>query len=497
MEDEIKEMLKKYVTARIDIKNHGNKNNLVLIIQTNDFNANVEYPPWSKTNEGQGLLIESCTGLIDFKIKCINDGTLYLSFKGIDSRDKNGNRFPIHIDYTNIEINNEKIIKTNKLTWHDEPFIYSKNVKNDEIVKIRVEWRPFSKSSEFNKSGLSNAKKRLDFVENKLKQIPRLSCTSFGSKAFNGKLTIRNWLPSKHSRNLLDDIDGYCERTWLTRYIKHKFPDYDFKLNLFGPYGEHNTLTSHMEGKKVFYSAEDLHLRSDALLNEMREKYDLYALDYVDFAMGYDFIDNPKYLRFPYWLISIFKPDVTEEDIEFLVDKWNTSNYSKTDNIVNVSSHDKWNTRAYVAKDIENLVNITYGGKWRNNTRELWDKYNNDKLTFVKKFKFNLCPENLLNDAYVTEKIFDSIRANCIPLYAGGGNYLEPEVLNPAYILRWSDDMSADNSDTIELFENLLTDNKMYNDFKEQEPLLSSSKKYIIKKFANLEKHLERIICDN
>ena len=115
---------------------------------------------------------------------------------------------------------------------------------------------------------------------------------------------------------------------------------------------------------------------------------------------------------------------------------------------------------------------------------------------FMSKFKFNLCAENLLDDAYVTEKIFNSITANCVPLYAGGGNYLEPEVLNPKFILRWSDDMSDDNSDVIELFKNLLTDEKSYLEFKDQNPMLDTSKKYIINKFKELEKHFERLIYD-
>ena len=38
-------------------------------------------------------------------------------------------------------------------------------------------------------------------------------------------------------------------------------------------------------------------------------------------------------------------------------------------------------------------------------------------------------------------------------LYAKGGNYLEIEVSNPKFIIIWSDDMVADNSDTIELFK--------------------------------------------
>ena len=127
----------------------------------------------------------------------------------------------------------------------------------------------------------------------------------------------------------------------------------------------------------------------------------------------------------------------------------------------------------------------------------------------------------MIVDAYVTEKIFDAFQSDCIPLYAGGGNYLEPEVINPKAIVRWDADKKfgckpdllekahlgrfthypitwvADddrNSDSIELFKNLLTDKKTYDEFKDQDRILPSGVKYVIKMFEDLEKHFERLI---
>lgn len=119
-----------------------------------------------------------------------------------------------------------------------------------------------------------------------------------------------------------------------------------------------------------------------------------------------------------------------------------------------------------------------------------------NKIQFTKKFKFDLCAENLVDDEYVTEKIFDGICVGCVLLYDEEGNYLGLEVLNPKFIIRWSDDMATYNSVTIELFKNLLTNEKLYYDFKEQTPLLESSKKYIINTFINFEKQFERLIYD-
>lgn len=491
MENKITDLLKKYFTARIDIKNAGNKLNNVFITDINNKDACYYHPSWFEDNLGKGLVLECSSGSIDFEINCINSGTLKIWLRGIDCRGKFRNRFPIYIDYTNFEINDEKIFEKNILTWHDEPFYFEKKVNDLEKVKFHIEWLPFNNSSEY-LDNLHDTKQRLENFTHQINSIPCLSCTSFGKSALDGKIIYRNWLANEFpQKTLLEDVNGFCEGIWFTIYLKNKFPNEDFKLNFFGPFEEHDNITQHMEGKKVFYSGEDLNLR----FPEMKEKFDRYALDYVDLSLGFDFVDNPKYLRFPNWIRYHFDPCSTEEDIENIVDYWNSASFNKTKDVVNVSSHD-WGVRALIADDIENIVNITYGGKWRNNTNELIEKYGDNKRNFIKQFKFNICAENLFDDAYVTEKIFDSIHSDCIPLYAGGGNYLEPEVLNPKAILRWFDDESHDNEDTVEIFKNLLSDEKTYAEFKDQDKVFESSKKYIINIFNDLEKHFERLIYE-
>lgn len=336
---------------------------------------------------------------------------------------------------------------------------------------------------------------------NKIQKIPQLSATSFGYSTNDGRIKYHNWRlvsirgsrSTVEHRTVMEDFEGYCERIWFTRYLKHKFPNEDFKINFFGAYETHHTIESPMEGKKVFYTAEDLNYPPYL---DMKKNHGTYALDYVDLSLGFDLIDNEKYLRFPYWAWANFSPEVTEEEIENKIDAWNSLNYKKTRDVVNVSSHDRGNTRKKIADDIEGIVEITYGGRWRNNTDDLWTKYNNNKEEFMKRFKFNLCAENIVDDGYVTEKIFDSIKSACIPLYVGGGSYLEPKILNQDAILRWFMDDESDNKDTLELFKNIYSDEKTYNEFKDQNILLDSSKKFIINMFEELEKHFERLIYE-
>ena len=512
-------LLKKYYTARIDIKNHGSDSNNLMILDINNANSDIFRPDWFKDYSGSGIQMHSYGGNLDFKIKCINDGVLKMHLRGIDVRDKNGQRFPVYIDFTDFSVNDESVIEDSELTWHDEPYIFSKPVLDSEIVDIHIEWMPFNPSSDFkaeeSPDKFQALREKLAMRENQLKSIPQLCCTALGYTVLDGKVTYRNWLMFPTS--VLSDLDGYCDNAWFTRFLKHKFPDEDFKINIFGVYPPHENLAYPMEGKKVFYSIEDLNNRC----LEMTYRFDKYALDYVDLSMSYDIVDHPKYLRFPYWISKHISPESTEEDIEKKMDYWNSISFEKSKDVAVVTSHDIYKTRSIIANDINRFVDIVYASTWRKNTSEMYTKYNNDKFAFLRQFKFYLCAENMLVDAYVTEKIFDAIHCDCIPLYAGGGNYLEPEIINPKAILRWDADKKFGcnqtvlerayagqhanypltwvvdddrNADTVELFKNLLTDKKTYDEFKDQDKVLPSASKQIIKTLSDLEKHFERLI---
>ena len=142
-------LLTKFHTARIDLKNFGSESNSIVIMDNSDVHSKEYSPNWFKTEQGKGLLIESVKGSIDLKVKCINDGLLKIYLRGLDVRDKNKKRIPIYIDYIKLSINGDLIIQDNKLTWHDHPYIFKKEVKNSEIIDIHIEWLPFNSSSDY------------------------------------------------------------------------------------------------------------------------------------------------------------------------------------------------------------------------------------------------------------------------------------------------------------------------------------------------------------
>ena len=132
--------IKKYYTSRIDIKNNG-LNNFVEVNKKDSF-ASFVYPSWFKNDEGQGLMIHSSAGKINFTIKCVNDGKLVILLRGKEVKDEYDKRLPVYVQYTSFKINNMNITQKKFVASHDKPFKFEKKVKNGEELNIEVEWEP-------------------------------------------------------------------------------------------------------------------------------------------------------------------------------------------------------------------------------------------------------------------------------------------------------------------------------------------------------------------
>ena len=94
MNQNVEFFLKRYNTARIDIKNFGKNDNNIEILENNDLNLDIIQPSWFKDSSGVGTQIHSNEGILDLKIKCVNDGELMITLRSMDVRDRNGKRFP-------------------------------------------------------------------------------------------------------------------------------------------------------------------------------------------------------------------------------------------------------------------------------------------------------------------------------------------------------------------------------------------------------------------
>ena len=140
----------KYLIARIDIKNLGQKENDVDLLGYSDKKLHFEKPVWFKNFEGTGIVLHSIKGSLDFEIKCIQNGQLNIWLRGVDFRDAKNQRTPIFVDFTKLVINEELIFDSRVTVSLDHAFAYhyiKENVNDGDTFNIHVEWEPLDSKS--------------------------------------------------------------------------------------------------------------------------------------------------------------------------------------------------------------------------------------------------------------------------------------------------------------------------------------------------------------
>lgn len=146
IEKDIEKRLRKYNTARIDIKNRSlnieeSPHNSVKIDNYSDFNLTYTYPKWFENEYGKGLIINSRKNFLKFDIIVEGDGELriYLRSPNYSVKKK---RMPIHIRYTKFCIDNQDVFKRPKVTHHNKPYRYKHEVKDGDRLTVYLEWMP-------------------------------------------------------------------------------------------------------------------------------------------------------------------------------------------------------------------------------------------------------------------------------------------------------------------------------------------------------------------
>lgn len=126
-------------SARIDIHNKNNENNTVEILNSPS-SVDVEFPSWFRYKDGKGAVLRTEDHSFDIKLKCINDGKLAISLRGPDVKNISGNRIPSYVDYTNFKVNNKEILNKKTTAWHNDSYLFEKEVKDGEIIDLHFEW---------------------------------------------------------------------------------------------------------------------------------------------------------------------------------------------------------------------------------------------------------------------------------------------------------------------------------------------------------------------
>lgn len=281
---------------------------------------------------------------------------------------------------------------------------------------------------------------------------------------------------------------------WLHRFIQHKFKD-DLKkksITIFSVNGEREVVKWMPGDIKLFYTTENIHVNK----SHWQKYEDLFLEDNsIHLSLGFDYIDHSDYLRFPYWIMAHFNPESDLKEIESTCKKLQSPKI-KLDKRPNFCSlickRDYFGDREFFIDQINSIKAVTCDGTFNNNSSALVQDFHNNKLEYLKNFKFNLCPENSNNLGYVTEKLFDAIYSGCIPIYWGSDNYPEPEILNQDAIIFIKP--NSENRDSLGLIYELVNNPAYYKDFANQRRLKESSADLIYTKFCNLEEKLEKCL---
>lgn len=278
------------------------------------------------------------------------------------------------------------------------------------------------------------------------------------------------------------------EQQWFVRFLRHHFPDNKTVVNFFGPVGTPFFIKRQFAGKKVFYTGEDVeHPRTQLALY-----YGDYCLDQTDLSMGFGQVKHERYLRFPYWLLTTFSPEDGATAIKKRIKKINECHYEKSRECVLINKHDPAGTRELVYNGVKDILDVKLAGQWRNNTRELWDDFGNDKEAYLRTFKFNICAENNNTKDYVTEKIFDAFIAGSIPLYYGALNDPEPGLINRDAVIFWNKE--GNNAENREKIRELKNNESFYQEFMSRPKLLPAAAEFVIDRFEKLKEHFARIL---
>lgn len=283
------------------------------------------------------------------------------------------------------------------------------------------------------------------------------------------------------------------EDNWLFQFItQRRIASHKDNIAFFSVFGPRIFIKGY-KGKKIFFTGENV---QPSTVIPQRMQYSDNCVNEVDLSLGFDYLDNHNYLRFPLWIMYMIPPNATLSKIKTLIENINNQSFRLSPNrnrfACQISRHDVNGIRGRVVCLLNNIDHVTCAGNFMNNSSELHIDYNDNKIEFLKNFKFNICAENSSERGYITEKIFESILGGCIPVYWGGlrKEFIEPEIINENSFLYYEIGRERELTDMIEL---LHMDDKTYQHFISIPPFKKEAPELIWERIQKLEKLLKEL----
>lgn len=292
-----------------------------------------------------------------------------------------------------------------------------------------------------------------------------------------------------------------ADEIWFTGFLKSRgffdrFPHANFAFfstlgsvrflrvdELLHPFGRNR--------KRVFFTGENVHY-------PVFKDYQKNLLDHasIGLSLGFDYVDDARYLRFPIWILEMFPPDSDINDIKRICNQLSFQKLEDSRNrfcalVAGTSTMlgtESLEMRKSMVEKLNLIDRVDCAGKLLRNTDELQERFHDDKAEFLKLYRFFICPENISVAGYVTEKVFHAIGSGCVPIYMGSLNNPEPEVLNHEAILFWEKD--GDNESLLRKVGELHGNNLLYKEFFEQPRLKNDAWEVVANYFDDLERRL-------
>ena len=281
---------------------------------------------------------------------------------------------------------------------------------------------------------------------------------------------------------------------WIVRFIKMLYGKdivySPFKADFVigSVFGDKNKFINHKGKVKIFFTGEDVSIDKSEY-----SQYNNYCIKDVDISIGYDYRDEDNYIRIPLWLLYFFEPQFQKDDVYKRVIGFNKRRFDKTEYCTLVARHDRNGIRTEIFTELNKISKVKAAGDLNHNDNDLREQYNDDKLKYLEKFKFNICPENSLVHGYVTEKIFQSFWSGAIPVYWGNPDP-EPGILNKDAFIFWEKNES--NSSIIEKIKLLNSDKNAYQEFINKPRLLDTATDEIWKMYVKLKESVKSIFTE-
>lgn len=282
------------------------------------------------------------------------------------------------------------------------------------------------------------------------------------------KMLITDWWEENNEKNF---YNNFIIKRLQRRYniIYSNKPDY----LLYGPFGDKHKKFNNCV--KIFFTLEN----KISNFNECD-----YGIDFNN-----NVSNNKRHLKHHHYLSQSFYDLVSKERLDKLKFKNKFCSFL-------VSAIAKNSPRDDFFAYLNNYKKVDSGGRHLNNLGyTIGDRFNNfkkSKLEWLQEYKFNICFENSSSSGYLTEKIFHSFEAGCIPIY--WGDPCINDLINPNSFINLQNYSNFDEAlEKIKLIDN---SKELYLDMLKQ-PIFLNKIDYAKEYYKNLDNFLDTIFDTN